>query len=206
MINVFIIDDHQMILEGIYSLLLGERDIKWMGSARLPDELMSFLKTSQPDVLLMDINLPQRSGLDLCKEVKEKYPALSIIGLSTSDQVSVIRKMKENGASGFLLKDASKQEIILALQEVSKGREYVSFSVAEALKKKIPNDQLLPVLTKREKQILEFIAEGLTNHEIAVKLFLNITTIDSHRKNMLTKFNVKNTAALIKIAMSNHLI
>lgn len=205
MISVFIIDDHQMILEGIHSLLLGERDIEWMGSARLPGELMVFLKTKQPDVLLMDINLPQKSGLDLCKEVKEKYPAVNIIGLSTSDQVSVIRKMRENGASGFLLKDASKQEIIMALREVSKGREYVSFSVAEALKKRMPND-LLPVLTKREKQILEFIAEGLTNHEIAAKLFLNSTTIDSHRKNMLTKFNVKNTAALIKIAMSNHLI
>jgi DNA-binding NarL/FixJ family response regulator len=205
MISVFIIDDHQMILEGIHSLLLGERDIEWIGSARLPGELMVFLKTKQPDVLLMDINLPQKSGLDLCKEVKEKYPAVHIIGLSTSDQVSVIRKMKENGASGFLLKDASKQEIIMALREVSEGKEYVSFSVAEALKKRIPNDQL-PVLTKREKQILEFIAEGLTNNEIATKLFLNSTTIDSHRKNMLTKFNVKNTAALIKIAMANHLI
>lgn len=205
MIKVFIIDDHQMILEGIYSLLQGEREIEWMGSAKLPSELMAFLKNKQPDVLLMDINLPQMSGLDLCKEVKEKYPAIHIVGLSTSDQVSVIKKMKENGASGFLLKDASKQEIITALQEVSKGREYVSFSVAEALKKSTPNDQL-PVLTKREKQILEFIAEGLTNHEIAARLFLNSTTIDSHRKNMLTKFNVKNTAALIKIAMSNHLI
>jgi DNA-binding NarL/FixJ family response regulator len=205
MINLFIIDDHQMILEGIHTLLLGERDIEWMGSARLPDELMNFLKTRQPDVLLMDINLPQKSGLDLCKEVKEKYPAINIIGLSTCDQVSVIRKMKENGASGFLLKDASKQEIIMALREVSKGKEYVSYSVAEALKKRMPDDQL-PVLTKREKQILEFIGEGLTNHDIAAKLFLNSTTIDSHRKNMLAKFNVKNTAALIKIAMSNHLI
>ena len=205
MIKVFIIDDHQMILEGIYSLLQGEREIEWIGSAKLPSELMAFLKNKQPDVLLMDINLPQKSGLDLCKEVKEKYPAIQIVGLSTSDQVSVIKKMKENGASGFLLKDASKQEIITALQEVSKGREYVSFSVAEALKKSAPNDQF-PVLTKREKQILEFIAEGLTNHEIAARLFLNSTTIDSHRKNMLTKFNVKNTAALIKIAMSNHLI
>lgn len=205
MIKVFIIDDHQMIIEGICTLLQGEREIEWMGSAKLPSELMTILKTKQPDVLLMDINLPQKNGLDLCKEVKEKYPAINIVGLSTSDQVSVIKKMKENGASGFLLKDATKQEIIMALQEVSKGREYVSFSVAEALKKRTPNDQL-PMLTKREKEILELIAEGLTNHEIAARLFLNSTTIDSHRKNMLTKFKVKNTAALIKIAMSNHLI
>jgi DNA-binding NarL/FixJ family response regulator len=205
MIRVFIIDDHQMIIEGIHSLLQDESGIEWMGSAKSPDELMSFLRKKEPDILLMDINLPQKSGLDLCKEVKEKYPAIRIIGLSTSDQPSVIRKMRENGASGYLLKDASKKEIIEALQEVNSGKEYVNFSVAAALKKSAPNN-LLPVLTRREKQILELIAEGQTNQEIANALFLNVHTIDSHRKNMLTKFNAKNTAALIKIAVSNNLI
>ena len=205
MITVFIIDDHQMIIEGIHSLLLNEKNIEWMGSARLPDELLNLLKTRQPDVILMDINLPQKSGLDLCREVKEKYPGVQIIGLSTSFQASVIRKMKENGASGYLLKDASRKEIITALHEVNQGREYVSFSVAEVLKQKAPTDGL-PVLTKREKEVLELIAEGWTNQEIADKLFLNCTTVDSHRKNMLTKFNAKNTAALVKIAVSNHLI
>jgi DNA-binding NarL/FixJ family response regulator len=205
MITVFIIDDHQMIIEGIHSLLLNEKDIEWMGSARLPDELLNVLKTRQPDVLLMDINLPQKSGLDLCSEVKESYPGVQIIGLSTSFQASVIRKMRENGASGYLLKDASKKEIVTALHEVNQGREYVSFSVSEVLKQKTPTDGL-PVLTKREKEVLELIAEGWTNQEIADKLFLNCTTVDSHRKNMLTKFNAKNTAALVKIAVSNHLI
>jgi DNA-binding NarL/FixJ family response regulator len=205
MIKIFIIDDHQMIIEGIHSLLQDQADIEWMGSAKLPEELMAFLAKSQPDVLLMDINLPQKSGLDLCREVKEKYAAINIIGLSTSDQASVIRKMQENGASGYLLKDASKQEIIMAIQQVNKGKDYVSFSVAEVLKKKTSDGQL-PALTKREKEILEYIAEGLTNQEIATRLFLNTTTVDSHRKNMLTKFNVKNTAALIKIAVSNQLI
>lgn len=205
MIKLFIIDDHQMIIEGIHTLLKDEVDIEWMGSAKLPDELMAFLKNAQPDVLLMDINLPQKSGLDLCKEVKEKYGAINIIGLSTSNQASVIRKMQENGASGYLLKDASRQEIITAIHEVNNGKQNVNFSVAEILKNKMPNDQL-PALTRREKEILDLISEGLTNQEIANKLFLNITTIDSHRKNMLTKFNAKNTAALIKIAMVNNLI
>jgi len=205
MIRVYIIDDHQMIIEGIHSLLQGEQNIEWMGSTKSPDDLMLFLAKSQPDVLLMDINLPQRSGLVLCREVKEKYPAINIIGLSTSNQPSVIRKMQENGASGYLLKDASQSEILEALQQVNKGKEYVSFSVAEALKKK-GSDTSLPALTRREKEILELIAEGHTNRKIAAKLFLNRTTINTHRKNMLTKFNVKNTAALIKIAVTNHLI
>lgn len=205
MIKLFIIDDHQIIIEGIQTLLKDEADIEWMGSAKLPEELMSYLKRDQPDILLMDIHLPQKNGLELCKEVKEKYPAINIIGLSTSDQASVIRKMLENGASGYLLKDASKQEIIHTIQLVSKGKEHVNFSVAEILKNKMPNESL-PMLTRREKEILELISEGLTNQEIATRLFLNSTTIDSHRKNMLTKFNAKNTASLIKIAMSNNLI
>jgi DNA-binding NarL/FixJ family response regulator len=205
MIRVFIIDDHQMIIEGIRTLLRDEADIEWMGSAKFPDDLMESLKRAQPDILLMDISLPQRSGLDLCREVKTKYPAIHIIGLSTSNQASVIRKMLGNGASGYLLKDASKQEIITALKEVKAGKSHVNFSVAEVLKQTSRNDQL-PMLTKREKEVLELISEGMTNQEIATRLFLNINTVDSHRKNMLTKFNAKNTAALIKIAVTNHLI
>jgi DNA-binding NarL/FixJ family response regulator len=205
MIRVYIIDDHQMIIEGIHTLLQGEQNIEWMGSTKSPDDLMAFLSKSQPDVLLMDINLPQRSGLELCREVKEKYPAINIIGLSTSNQPSVIRKMQENGASGYLLKDASRNEILEAIHQVNRGKEYVSFSVAEALKKR-GSDHSLPALTRREKEILELIAEGLTNKKIAAKLFLDRTTVNAHRKNMLTKFNVKNTAALIKIAVTNHLI
>jgi DNA-binding NarL/FixJ family response regulator len=205
MIHVFIVDDHQMIIEGIHTLLEGEKEIQWMGAARTPEDLMTFLQRSQPDIILLDVNLPQRSGLELCLEIKQKYPGIQVIGLSTSDQPSVIRKMQDNGASGYLLKDAGKQEIMTALREVSKGKTFVSFSVAEALKKRTPDDQL-PALTRREREVLELIAEGLTNQEIAAKLFLTSGTIDSHRKNMLTKFNAKNTAALIKIAVSNRLI
>ena len=205
MLKLFIIDDHQLIIEGIHSLLESEKEIEWLGSAKTPDELMQFLKSKQPDVLLMDINLPQKSGLDLCKEVKLKYPSIRIIGLSTSDQPSVIRRMIDNGASGYLLKDASKNEIIEALHIVSTGKTYINFSVAQVLKNNMPTENL-PILTRREKEVLEHISNGLTNQEIADKLFLDVTTINSHRKNMLTKFNVKNTAVLVKIALSNNLI
>ena len=205
MIKVFIIDDHQLILEGVFALLKDEIDIEWLGSAKTPEELNLFLLKKQPDVLLMDINLPQKSGLDLCLEIKNKYPTIKIIGLSTSDQASVIRKMIENGASGYLLKDALKNEIITAIQTVVKGKTYVSHSVEEVLKKKHTHDSL-PLLTKREKQVLELIAEGFTNPQIADKLFLDVTTINSHRKNMLTKYNLSNTAVLIKFAITHNLL
>lgn len=205
MIKVFIVEDHQMVIEGMKALLDGEDDIEWMGSAKLPQDLLLFLQSRQPDVILMDINLPQKNGLELCKEVRGKYPAIHIVALSVTNQPSIIKKMLENGASGYLLKDASKTEIITALHQVVKGKDYLSFSVAEALKSNAPVNAL-PVLTKREKEVLELIADGLTNGEIAEKLFLTVATVDSHRKNMLTKFNVKNTAALVKLAIVNHMI
>jgi len=204
-IKVFIIEDHQMVIEGIRSLLEGERDIEWMGYTKSPAALLAMLPSKQPDVILMDINLPEISGLDLCKLVKEKYPGVQVIALSISNQPSIIKKMIENGASGYLLKDASKTEILTALHEVAKGKEYISFSVATVLKSSTPTNEL-PLLTKREKEVLELIADGLNNIEIANQLFLSVTTVDSHRKNMLTKFNVKNTAALVRLAVSNHLI
>ena len=205
MIKVFIIDDHQILTDGIYFELNKETDIEWMGSTTLPSTLMAVLKGKQPDVLLMDINLPQKSGLELCLEVSTLYPAIHIIGLSTSEEASIIRKMMENGASGYLLKDASKDELIRALHDVVEGKKYMNFSVAKILKNNTP-DASIPLLTKREKEVLELIADGMTNQEIAARLFLNSTTIDSHRKNMLTKFNAKNTAALIKFAVSHKLI
>jgi len=205
MIKLFIIDDHEMINEGIHTLLMDEKDLVWMGTARWPEQLMAILKREQPDVLLMDINLPQKNGLDLCKEVKEKYPAIQIIGISTTNQASIIRKMMENGASGFLLKDASKQEIIKAIYEVNSGKKFLSLTSSEILKIK-PSLHGLPALTKREKEILELISNGLTNGEIAEKLSLDITTVNSHRKNMLTKFQVKNIASLLKIAWTHQLL
>ncbi len=206
MIKVFIVDDHQMITEGIRALLAAEEDIEWAGSAKTPTALLEALKKSHPDVLLMDINLPEMNGMELCRLVKQQYPAIHIVGLSTSGEVSIIQKMIENGAAGYLLKDASKAEIIDALHKVVKGKEYVNFSVSQILKTYKTDTQQLPVLTRREKEILEHISEGLTNQEIAQQLFVTVTTVDSHRKNMLTKFKVKNTAALVKIAIVNKLI
>ncbi len=205
MIKVFIVDDHQLIIEGISSMLEGEKNIACVGSAMSPDNLLMQLQKIEVDVILMDINLPTKSGLDLCKEIKLLYPGLYIIGLSNFDQPSIIRKMIDNGASGYLLKDATKSEIVEALHTVVLGKKYMNFSVAQVLKSNSP-DKSLPLLTRREKEVLELIAEGFTNQDIADKLFLDVTTINSHRKNMLTKYNVKNTAALVKLALNNNLI
>lgn len=203
-IKVFIVDDHYMVIEGIHSLLQNEKGIEWTGHATNAASCLAFLQHQQPDVILMDINLPDKNGIDLCKAVKEKYPAIFIVGLSTFNQQSFIHKMIDSGASGYVLKNATQKELMEAIITVAKGKTYFSDEAAQSLQKK--HSAEMPVLTRREKEVLELIAEGLTNHEIAGKIFVSTNTVDTHRKNLLAKLEAKNTAALIRIATQLQLI
>lgn len=201
--NIFIVDDHFMVIEGIHSLLQNEKDIEWMGHATNAASCLAFLQKQQPDVILMDINLPDMSGIELCKEVKRSYPSIFILGLSTFNQQPVIRNMMDNGASGYLLKNATKEEILEAIAIVLKGQLYYSTEAAMALKE---TSTQIPLITRREKEVLLLIAEGLTNNEIAEKLYISIPTVNTHRKSLLEKFDAKNTAALISKAIRLGLI
>ncbi len=201
--SVFIVDDHYMVIEGIRSLLRNEKNIEWAGHATNAASCLAFLQQQQPDVILMDINLPDKSGIDLCKEVKEKYPSVFIVGLSTFNQQSFIQKMMDSGASGYVLKNASQEELMDAIETVRKGQLFLSIEASQTLQKK---ENTSIVLTRREKEVLELIAEGLTNIEIGQKLFISTTTVDTHRKNLLAKFEVKNTASLVRIATKQQMI
>ncbi|NII25327.1 response regulator transcription factor [Pseudoflavitalea sp. X16] len=203
-IKVFIVDDHYMVIEGIRALLQNETSIELTGHAMSADSCLSFLQQQQPDVILMDINLGDKSGIDLCATVKQKYPDIFILGLSTFNQQSFIRKMVDNGASGYALKNATREELLEAITTIVKGKLYFSHEAARSLR--APDQSDLPVLTRREKEVLGLIAEGLTNNEIAEKLFIGTTTVDTHRKSLLNKLNAKNTASLIRIATQLQLI
>ncbi|MES2418136.1 MAG: response regulator transcription factor [Bacteroidota bacterium] len=193
-IGIFVVDDHYMVIEGIRSLLQNEKTLEWMGHATNSESCLSFLKLHEPDIILMDINLPDKSGIDLCKEVKQLYPSIAILGLSTFNQQVIIKNMIDNGALGYVLKNATKEELLEAINSVLKGKIYYSFEVLNSLRKPEPNQLLI---TRREKEVLLLIAEGLTNAQIAEKLFISIPTVNTHRKSLLEKFGVKNTAMLI---------
>ncbi|MBX2925283.1 MAG: response regulator transcription factor [Chitinophagaceae bacterium] len=197
--KIFIVDDHYMVVEGIRSLLQYENSIEWLGHAMNAASCMAFLQQKQyPDVILMDINLPDKSGIELCKEVKEKYPGIFVIGLSTFNQQSFIQKMMENGASGYMLKNATLDELVEAIDAVVKGKTFLSNETAATLRK--PDDTAAPVITSREKEVLRLVADGMTNNEIAQHLFISPTTVETHRKSLLNKFAAKNTASLIRMA------
>ena len=207
MIRVFIVDDHPVVIEGIHSLLMNEKDIAWVGQAMNAQSCLGFFVNNTADVVLMDISMPGMDGVELCAVMKEKYPGIFILGLSTFNQGLYIKKMMENGASGYILKNSSKDELIKAIHVVHDGGIYFSGEAGQALAEYQKSSKTeLPVLTPREKEILELIAEGFTNPQIAEKIFLSQFTVDSHRKNLLAKLNVKNTASLIRLAVERKLI
>ncbi|MBP7555376.1 MAG: response regulator transcription factor [Chitinophagaceae bacterium] len=201
--SVFIVDDHYMVIEGIRSLLQYEKDIDWVGHATNAASCLAFLKQQRPDVILMDVNLPDMSGIDLCKQVKQLYPDVFVLGLSTFNQQPVIRNMMDNGASGYVLKNATQEELQDAIQAVMTGKTYLSIEVAQALRE---TGNEIPLITRREKEVLLLVADGFTNAEIAEKLFISVPTVNTHRKSLLSKFNVNNTAGLIKIAAKHNLV
>ncbi len=207
MIRVFIVDDHPVVIEGIHSLLQNEKDIAWVGQAMNAQSCLGFFVNNTADVVLMDISMPGMDGVELCAVMKEKYPGVFILGLSTFNQGLYIKKMMENGASGYILKNSSKEELITAIHSVNDGSIFFSGEVGQALEEYQKYSKTkLPLLTPREKEVLELIAEGYTNPQIAEKIFLSQFTVDSHRKNLLAKLNVKNTAMLIKFAVENKLL
>ena len=207
MIRVFIVDDHPVVIEGIHSLLQNEKDIAWMGQAMNAQSCLGFFVNNTADVVLMDINMPGMDGMELCAVMKEKYPGIMILGLSSFNQGLYIKKMVGNGASGYIIKNSSKEELIKAIHAVHEGHIYFSGEVGMAFREYQKSSEIdVPVLTSREKEILGLIAEGYTNPKIAEKIFLSPFTVDSHRKNLLAKLGVKNTASLIRLAVGKKLI
>lgn len=204
-IKILIVDDHPMVIEGVKALLQSAEGIEIIGSVNDAFSAMDFLKRNPVDVVLLDINLPDLNGIELCKKLKDDFPKLKILAMSTFKERSYITRMIEQGASGYVLKSVSRDELIEAITTAYAGRMYLSVEVSQVLVSSQPQKPI-PLLTSREKEVLICIAEGLTNHEIADKLFVSPLTVDSHRKNLLAKFQVKNTAALVKFAVENQLI
>ncbi len=207
MTTVFIVDDHPVVVEGLKSVIEKLEDIQVSGVAYNAVDAVNLLKTTHTDVLLLDINLPDISGIDLCKKVRKEFPEIRILGISTFSERSYISRMIENGALGYLIKSASADEIAEAVASVMQGKLYMSLKMEHLLRpiSVVPTGNL-PDLTKREKEVLKLITEGMTNNQIAEKLFVSSSTVDTHRKNMITKLEVNNTAALVRFAVEHGLI
>ena len=206
-IKVLIVDDHSLIIEGIRTALRDQDDMELVGYALTGKASIEFLNQNQVDVLLLDINLPDISGLDLSLEILRLNSSVKILALSTSNQRSYVNTLLENGAKGYLVKNSDVEEIREAIRQVYKGNLFLSKEAAALLYiKQADQTNGLPLLTRREREVLKHIAEGLTASEIGDKLFVSGMTIETHRRNLLAKLKAKNIAALVKIAMDHNLL
>ena len=201
MIRTVICDDHPLITQGLKSYIEAHSEIEVVASAASANELWQVLSDTEADVLLLDIQLPDGSGVDLCPQVKQKYPHIQILGLSNIDDRNVILRMINGGASGYVLKSAPMEEIEKAIVHIFEGGVYLGSHAQKSLVTSSASvDEEIPPVTRREKEVLRYLAQGLSSVEIAEKMFVCPLTVDSHRRNMLQKFIVNKTVNLLQKA------
>jgi len=199
-INVMIVDDHKVLVEGLKLLINDAEHITVTEVFYTLDDCRKTLEFQRPDVLLLDINLPDGSGIDFCGEVRQKYPHVKILILTTHNEYSVVRRALDNGASGYILKSALSEEVIAGIEAVMDGETFLCDEM-EVLMRKRPEQQIW--LTVREKELLRLIVDGYTNQEMADKMFLSVETIKTYRRNLIAKVDAKNAVLLVKMAMDN---
>jgi two-component system nitrate/nitrite response regulator NarL len=210
MIKIAIADDHQMFIDGIKSLLKGNKNMLVSLEATNGEQLLSLLKEQPTEVILMDVNMPVMDGIEATKQVKQKYPDTHVIMLTMFSSKDYIEKLLRAGANGYVLKNTGKEELTTAIEKVMQGESYFSKEVTERIMeglqgKKAENNPHMVELTEREKDVLRLIVQELTSHEIADKLFISFHTVETHRKNLISKLQVKNIAGLVKYAVQNGL-
>jgi DNA-binding NarL/FixJ family response regulator len=217
MVKIVLADDHGIVRDGIKSTLRDEKAFKIIGEASNGVEAIEKVKALSPDVIIIDINMPEMNGIEATAIISKKYPNTKALVLSMHDNEDYILKSIEAGAAGYLLKDTSKEEFIKAINAVAKGEKYFSTSISNILatgylhriKKegvRTTDEDSENGLTRREKGILKLIVQGLGNREIADSLSISVRTIEVHRSNMMRKLKVKNAVELVKYAMENNLV
>jgi len=208
-IRIIITDDHQLFRNGLKILLNAFQEFEVIGEASNGEEFLRLLKNIQADIVLMDINMPEMDGIEATRKALKLYPGIEIIALSMYGEEEYYYKMVDAGAKGFLLKDSDISEVKEAILTVKRGGSYFSQELLYHVIQKIKHrehENKSANLSKREKEILFKICEGLSNQEIAESLFISKRTVDKHRANLLGKTNSKNTASLILFAIRHKLI
>lgn len=206
-INVAMIDDHKLAIAGIKTMLSTFPHINMTDTYSSCEALMEGLEDHQPDVLLLDILLPDGSGKELTGTIAKKYPNVKMIALTSLDAPVLVKYMMQHGCLGYLLKDTDEETLVTAIEHAYRGEEYIEPTLKEHLVKSMMQKKpsgfntALPNLTEREKEIMKLIVAEYTTQEIADKLYIGFRTVESHRYTLLQKLGVKNTAGLVKMAI-----
>jgi DNA-binding NarL/FixJ family response regulator len=214
MIRILIADDHTMFVDGIESILASESDFKIIGRCYTGPEVLQFVTQEEPDILLLDVNLPGKNGIDVCKDLSVSHPNIKVLAISMFNEESFVSEILNNGAKGYILKNTGREELFKAIRTVSKGDSYFSKEVTETIMKGLMSSRKassktnssIPKLSRREKEVLKLIAQEFTTQEIADNLFISLKTVESHRSSLLSKLNARNSVGLVRIALENDLL
>lgn len=209
--KILIVDDHQIVLDGLKLIIGSQPDFVLAGEAHDGQEAFDFVMEHDPDVLLMDLNMPNLNGLDASKKIIKSKPNTKIIILSMLSDTKVVHRLVKEGIKGYLLKNSGQQEIVEAISKVMKGGTYfddeiITLMMNKDSKSEVKKEGMLPSLSRREKEILQLIIDEYTSSEIAQKLFISLGTVESHRRNMISKLGVRNTAGLVGMAFQYDLL
>lgn len=209
-IRLAIIDDHAVVLDGLKTMLNAFENLEVMYTTQSAHQLLDHFQSDVPDVLLMDIQMPEINGIDLCKQIAKQHPSIKVIAFTSFDDSNYVKQIFRSGAKGYLLKNSDKHTILKAIETVMQNEEYMDDAIKKILLQESITGHRRSIfdvpLTKREKEILKLIAEGLSSQEIADKLFISLRTVETHRLNLNQKLDVKNTAGLVKEAIKRGLV
>jgi len=202
--TIILADDHVMFREGVKRIIEQSQEVRIIGEANDGLELLDFLKKSSPDLVILDISMPNLRGLEAIKEIKSGYPRVKILVLTMHKKKEFIRQALSGGADGFLLKEDAGGELIQAVQAIRKGGKYFSPLLATLMTSLVLEPNQAEILTIREKEVLKLLAEGKKTEEIAAVLHISPHTVRRHRANIMEKLDINNLADLLKYAISHH--
>jgi len=212
-IRLLLVDDHEVVRTGLRMLLESQEDIKILAEASTASEALQFAEQYQPDVVVMDITLPDMSGIEATRRLKERQPEIAVVALTIHEDEQYFFEMLQAGASGYVPKRAAPEDLISAIRAAFSGEIYLYPSLAKALvsdylgrRLTSPEQASLETLTPREEEVLELLAEGLSNDEIAERLVISHHTVARHRENLMSKLNLHNRGELVKYAIRKGLI
>ena len=211
--KIVIAEDHTILRDGLRALISSQNNLEVIGEAGDGREAVRIVDNLEPDLLLIDLSMPKMNGIEAIKEIKNQHPDIKVIILTVHKSDEYIFASLKAGANGYMLKDASQNELLLAIQYVLNGKSYISPSISDrvidAYLNTAPKDTTFSVLdnlTSREREILKLIAEGYTNKQIADHLCISLKTVEKHRANLMNKLDLRNTAALTTFAIENGLV
>ena len=209
-VRLVLCDDHRIITDGLQRLLQDAAWVECVGTAASGKELLFLLEHLSADIILLDLDMPGMDGAEAMQQVKDRWPRTKVIILTMHDGPSMVRRLMEQGADGYLLKTCGRDELLRAVQAVHEGNKHFSAEITESLLKQraevSSRDDRLGAISEREREVLAALAQGLSNKEIGDRLFISHRTVDTHRSNLMKKLNVHNLAGLVRLAMSAGLV